>query len=607
MKNYLSRVKKIFAFTLIELIIVIAIISILVAIVVIIIDPTTLFGGGRNGKRNNDLSTYQSSLSKFLADTPPTGISRSLDSLVGFNSLYSSATSASPYGNCPGLSNGNSSNINGGYLIVDNSGAGNPTNNPNTINFQPLVDNGYLNGVLLNPYGTGTYYACVDTTNNNQLVLYDPTTDNKTTVSKPIINIDPSSTASITSGSGNGGGVSNNSVSYNCPTGSTYSGGGCVNTYTSSVLGTTGSNPYSIVIDSANNIYTANPSSNNVTKITSGGSSSVFASVFSFPIGITIDTSGNLYTINNNSTSITKITPAGTTSTYGSTGANPYGIVTDSSGNAYVSNHDSNNVTKITPGGISTTLGTTGASPYGITIDSSGNIYTANITSNNVTKITPGGVSSILGTTGTSPFGITIDSLRNIYTANYNANNVTKITPGGVSSTFGTTGSYPYGIAVDSSGNIYTSNYTSNNVSMITPAGVSSIIGATVGSPRGIALDSFGNVYITNSFTYNSVTKLTANPNAVIIISPSVIKQNNQYTLGLNNVISSGARVSTGTCSLQVTDTVSTTVLQTLSGNMNNGACKPVAFNAVTSTHPLSILATISATAQTFTYTTTPQ
>ena len=117
--------------------------------------------------------------------------------------------------------------------------------------------------------------------------------------------------------------------------------------------------------------------------------SSIFGTTGSNPYAITIDSAGNIYTANQGSNNVTKITPGGTSTTLGTTGNNPYAITIDSAGNIYTSNHSSNNVSKITPGGTSTILGTTGADPSAITVDSAGNIYTSNQGSNNVTKITP--------------------------------------------------------------------------------------------------------------------------------------------------------------------------------------------------------------------------
>jgi streptogramin lyase len=196
--------------------------------------------------------------------------------------------------------------------------------------------------------------------------------------------------------------------------------------------------------------------------------STILGTTGSYPIEIAIDSIGNIYTTNLIGRNVSKITPAGVSTILGTTGSDPRSLTFDSDGNIYTANYGSNNVSKITPAGASSILGTTGSRPIGMTIDSAGNIYTANYSSNNVSKITPAGASSILGTTGSSPYAITIDSAGNIYTANYDSNNVSKITPAGASSILGTTGSNPHGITIDSAGNIYTANIGSDNISKIT-------------------------------------------------------------------------------------------------------------------------------------------
>ena len=236
---------------------------------------------------------------------------------------------------------------------------------------------------------------------------------------------------------------------------------------TSTIIGTTGNNPFGITIDSAGNIYVSNGGSNNVSKITPAGVSSILGTTGSAPRGIAIDSDGNIYTANDSSNNVSKITPEGVSSILGTTGRGPFGITIDSAGNIYTANTRSNNVSKITPLGVSSILGTTGSGPMGITIDSAGNIYTANDGPDNVSKITPAGVSSILGTTGTGPFAITIDGAGNIYTANDGSDDVSKITPVGVSTILGTTDSMPFAITIDSAGNIYTANFLSRNVSKI--------------------------------------------------------------------------------------------------------------------------------------------
>ncbi len=271
---------------------------------------------------------------------------------------------------------------------------------------------------------------------------------------------------------------------------------------------TTGTNPNGITIDASGNIYVANWTSNNVTKITPAGVSTILGNTGSAPNSIKVDAAGNIYTANVNSNTVTKITSAGVSSILGTTGNEPYGITMDASGNIFTTNYLDNTVSKITPAGVSSIFGTTGNIPYGITIDAANNLYISDNGGNNVTKIISAGISSVLGTTGFTPYGITMDATGNIYTANWNSGTVTKITPAGASSVFGTTGVLPYGITIDASGNIYTTNYSGNNVTRITPCGITTTFGTTGTNPSGITLDATGNIY-TSNYSSNTVSKLT--------------------------------------------------------------------------------------------------
>lgn len=284
---------------------------------------------------------------------------------------------------------------------------------------------------------------------------------------------------------------------------------------TPSVLGTTGSLPNGIVLDAAGNVYTANLSSNNVTKITPAGSSSTYGTTGSQPNDLVFDSAGNLFSSNQASNNVSKITPGGSSSIFSPTGFQARAIAIDSADNLYVPNQNGGNVTKITPAG--TPSGTApfytwaetgpGSGPIAAVVDGDDNVYVANGSSNTVTKITPAGASSQFATTGDFPYDIAIDGEGNIYTANANSQNVTRITPAGDSSILGSTGGSPVGIAVDGAGNVYTSNQSDNTVTQISPFGVSSVYSTTGDTPRALTVDQDGNVYTANLSSGN-VTKI---------------------------------------------------------------------------------------------------
>ena len=284
-----------------------------------------------------------------------------------------------------------------------------------------------------------------------------------------------------------------------------------------SLLGTTGVNPIGITVDSSGNVYTANFTDNNVTKITPQGVTTIFGTTGLQPTDIAIDGSGNIYTSNLGSNNVTKITPSGVSTPFANTGLGPSGIAIDSAGNVYTANASGNSVTKITPsGGVTNIPCAPCVAPRKIAVDHLGNIFTTNFGNNsadkNVTKITSTGVSTIFGTVGGTPWGIAVDALGNVYVSNFADDTVTKILPNGDSAILGRTGGLPWGVAVDSAGNVYTANATNGStnakVTKISPQGIASTLlpyPAYIAT-EDIAVDSLGNVYVGNSG--NSVVKL---------------------------------------------------------------------------------------------------
>jgi len=267
-----------------------------------------------------------------------------------------------------------------------------------------------------------------------------------------------------------------------------------------SILGTTDSSPYSIVLDTLGNVFTANPPfQNNISKITQSGASSILAFVGDDPRGITIDSFGNLYTPNANNDNVSKVTPLGIVTTLGITDTTPYAITIDSLGNIYTANLAGNNITKITPLGISTNYGNLSFNlPTGMVVDSVGNVFVVCI-ANTVIKVEPSGVSTPFGVypLGTNTNSIAIDSSDNIYVANEQT--VWKLTPSAVQTIYGTTSDFQQRIAIDSSDNIYATlqNATVEKVSIGGTTLIADLSGYG-GFPYAIIVDANFNVYVTD-------------------------------------------------------------------------------------------------------------
>lgn len=181
------------AFTLVELIIVIAIITLLAGIVVVTINPANIFANSRNGQRANDVSTIQSAISRYLADSPATGgTARTLLGTSGCtNCAISNGQSAytvtggnvtatglagnaagkgvygtgTPTAKCSGGSAGTFTSVTGYDVLATGTGGDTGGVGSNgSIDLSNLVSLGYLPKVPVDPSTGNPYKICIDYT-----------------------------------------------------------------------------------------------------------------------------------------------------------------------------------------------------------------------------------------------------------------------------------------------------------------------------------------------------------------------------------------------------------------------------------------------------------
>ena len=114
------------------------------------------------------------------------------------------------------------------------------------------------------------------------------------------------------------------------------------------VLGTVGSQPQDMAFDSLGNIFTAN-AGGSISKLTPAGVSTVnFANTGGVNYGIAIDSSDNMYVTNTSTETLYKITSLGASGLFANTlGTGCDKIVLDNFGNALINNGSSANVTKV--------------------------------------------------------------------------------------------------------------------------------------------------------------------------------------------------------------------------------------------------------------------
>ena len=300
-------------------------------------------------------------------------------------------------------------------------------------------------------------------------------------------------------------------------------------------------NPASVAVDPAGNIYVADPTAQVIRKITSTGVVSIFAGA--------LNTSGTA-------------DGAGTAARFNG----PSGVAVDGSGNVYVADTNNHTIRGIsgTTGNVFTLAGTPGQAgsvdsngsatparfnfPFGVAVDTFGTVYVADTYNHMIRRVaangtvsTMGGSAGIRGTAdgglGTSrfayPIGITVDAQGFIYVADSQNNTIRKINQGNVVTTIaGTAGAagtadgvaltvarfnQPNGVAVDSTGTVYVADtfshtirsiVTTNGVATVTTlAGLAGTQGSTDGTgavarfsqPNSLSVDANGNLYIADT------------------------------------------------------------------------------------------------------------
>jgi uncharacterized protein (TIGR03437 family) len=306
-----------------------------------------------------------------------------------------------------------------------------------------------------------------------------------------------------------------------------------------------------------------------------------------------VDSAGNVYVADPGNSRIRKITPDGTVSTVAGNGtagyagdgkpptqaniSQPCGVAVNSGGDVFFSQSDSfNSAIRKAPasGNMSTVAGTTlgagysgdgqmattaqVANPSGLALDSAGNLYIADSGNNRIRMISSKGImSTIAGGSTTSvqlsnPQGVAVDASGNVYIADTNNHRVRKLATDGTITTVAGIGLatitfsgdggpatkaalyYPKDVAVDAANNLYIVDSFNSRIRVVTPDGTINTVagGARTGSggdggpatsaqlrfPVGIALGPKGALYISDTQN-NEIRVLTpaaaANPPSI--------------------------------------------------------------------------------------------
>jgi sugar lactone lactonase YvrE len=239
------------------------------------------------------------------------------------------------------------------------------------------------------------------------------------------------------------------------------------------------------------------------------------------PSAVAIDTAGNLYVADPANKQVLKRAPDGTVTTVLSTGlTSPSGLAVDASGNLFIADNGTNQVWKMpSGGGALVALGSGWNAPGDIACDAAGNIFVADTGNSQVVKVAAG------GTTGTVVFSghgnvnsIDANLAGDLYVVDLPSQKIWISPASGGSPTSISVSGWLSGIAVDRNGNMF-SAYGGNTIVEITPAGheftvlpYSRQYGNGPGGAGNMRFDGSGNLYLADpGWGFSHVVKLAFN------------------------------------------------------------------------------------------------
>ncbi len=355
--------------------------------------------------------------------------------------------------------------------------------------------------------------------------------------------------------------------------------------------------PYGVALDSAGNIYIADTSNHAVREVTvtngiintvagtgtagyTGDGGAATGAELNYPYSVVVDSAGNLYIADHDNNVIREVAAASGAivtiagnGTYGYTGDGgpatsaelryPAGAALAAGGNLYIADSGNSRIRQVAAGGTIATLAGNGigyagnggsataaliGSAESAALDAAGNLYLADSANNMIRKVAPSGIITTVagnGTAGysgdggpansaqlTTPSGVALDSAGSLYIADTGNSVVRKVALNGTittvagNGTYGYSGdkgpatsaelSYPYAAAVDSAGNLYIADTWNAAIRKVAAATgtITTFAGsnfpgyagdggsptaAEINYPYGLALDSSGNLYIADS------------------------------------------------------------------------------------------------------------
>jgi sugar lactone lactonase YvrE len=250
-------------------------------------------------------------------------------------------------------------------------------------------------------------------------------------------------------------------------------------------------NPNGVAVDSAGNVYVADPASNRVLKLAAGSSTQTVLPFTGHsnrmgvcPLGVAVDAAGDLYvtdmaySMSGESQLLELAAGSSTQTSLPFTGLNydTTGVAVDTIGDLYVTDQSNNRVLKLAAGSSNQeVLPFAGLhDPDGVAVDAAGTLYVTDMRNNRVLKLPVGSSTpEVLPFTGLNlPSGVAVDSAGSVYITDSRNNRVLKLPAGSpTQEVLPFTGlQFALGVAVDSAGDLFVVDAGNNRVVKL-PAG----------------------------------------------------------------------------------------------------------------------------------------
>jgi hypothetical protein len=218
---------------------------------------------------------------------------------------------------------------------------------------------------------------------------------------------------------------------------------------------------------------------------------------------------GDLYVSSFSSQDIVRISPGGTVTPVVSNLVGPTGMAFDSKGVLYVGQYNGTIVKIVNGSVVPFASGMANQSFFGLAFDRFGLLYVTELKNGVVTRVTADGTKTIVASLLPGPDGIAFDHAGNyfvsVFGASVNEGIIYKYAPTG-RTTFASSLRNPEGLAFDAAGNLYEADTASGTINKFTPAGAKSLF-ASVHAVRRLAFALNGDLYAADNI--GTISKVT--------------------------------------------------------------------------------------------------